>query len=245
MRYGRTLKKEKNVTDSDPKDCGDIYTLTAIKTGTRLFISHYEGDRSAGSAFNLFIDVERKRSIHSPIPVFTSDNWEPFEEGLVNVYGYLETPDYNGIGRKPLPIFVPYPSLKYAQVCKQKEKGRVVEVLQRVVFGNPDEVMKSLGVDSGGKINTAYIERLNLTIRNSLARFVRRGMNCSKDLRIHSHAIDFFQAWYNFVKPHQSLRREINAGRKKWAQRTPAMAEGLTDHVWSLKELLIFRVPIQ
>jgi len=50
---------------------------------------------------------------------------------------------------------------------------------------------------------------------------------------------------YNFVKPHQSLRREINAGRKRWTQRTPAMAEGLTDHIWSLKELLTFRVPIQ
>jgi hypothetical protein len=98
MRYGRTLKKEKNITDSDPEDCGDIYTLTAIKTETRLFISHYEGDRSAGSVINLFRDVERKRSIHSPIPVFTSDNWEPFEEGLVNVYGYLKTPHYNGMG---------------------------------------------------------------------------------------------------------------------------------------------------
>jgi len=245
MRYGPTLKKEKNVTDSDPEDCGDVYTLTAIKTETRLFICHHEGDRSTDAAINLFRDVERRRSIHSPIPVFTSDNWDPFEEGLVNVYGYLETPRYNGIGRKPLPKLIPYPSLKYAQVCKQKEKGRVVEVIQRVVFGDPDEVMEALGVDSGGKINTAYIERLNLTIRNSLARFVRRGMNCSKDIKIHSHAIDFFQAWYNFVKPHQTLRLEINEGRKRWSQRTPAMAEGLTDHVWSLKELLTFRVPIQ
>ena len=245
MRYGPTLKKEKNVTNSDPEGYGDVYTLTAIKTDTRLFICHHEGDRSTEAAISLFRDVERRRSIRSPIPVFTSDNWDPFEEGLVNVYGYLETPPYSGIGRKPLPILIPYPSLKYAQVCKQKEKGRVVEVLQRVVFGDPEEVMKSLGADSGGKINTAYIERLNLTIRNSLARFVRRGMNCSKDLLIHSHAIDFFQAWYNFVKPHQSLRREINVGRKRWTQRTPAMAEGLTDHVWSLKELLTFRVPIQ
>ena len=245
MRYGPILKKEKNVTDSDPEDCGDVYTLTAIKTETRLFICHHEGDRSTDAAINLFRDVERRRSIHSPIPVFTSDNWDPFEEGLVNVYGYLETPRYSGIGRKPLPKLIPYPSLKYAQVCKQKEKGRVVEVIQRVVFGDPDEVMEALGVDSGGKINTAYIERLNLTIRNSLARFVRRGMNCSKDLKIHSHAIDFFQAWYNFVKPHQTLRLEINEGRKRWSQRTPAMAEGLTDHVWSLKELLTFRVPIQ
>jgi hypothetical protein len=112
--------------------------------------------------------VERRRSIHSPIPVFTTDNWDPFKEGLVNVYSYLETPPYSGTGRKPLPVLIPYPNLKYAQVCKKKEKGKVVEVLQRVVFGYPEDVMKSLGIDPGGKINTACIERLNLTILNFL-----------------------------------------------------------------------------
>lgn len=126
-----------------------------------------------------------------------------------------------------------------------REKGRIVEVLQRIIFGRQEEVLESLCADSNGRISTAYIERLNLTIRNSLARFVRRGMNCSKDLNIHSHAIDFFQAWYNFIKPHKSLRIEINQCRKRWEQRTPAMADGLTDRIWSLKDLLTFRVPIQ
>ena len=103
-----------------------------------------------------------------------SDNWDPFEEGLVNIYGFLETPHYAGIGRKPYPVLVPYPNLKYAKVCKRRRNGRVFEVVQRVVFGDPKEVMKLLGADSGGSINTAYIERLNLKIRNSLARFVRK-----------------------------------------------------------------------
>jgi len=75
-----------------------------------------------------------------------------------------------------------------------------------------------LGADSGGKINTSYIERLNLTIRNSLARLVRKSMNCSKISVRHTHARDFFQAWYNFVKPHKSLRLRIDQGRKKWIQ---------------------------
>lgn len=193
----------------------------------------------------MFSDVERRRAIDSPIPVFTSDNWDPFEEGLVNVYGFLETPQYAGIGRKPYPVLIPYPSLKYAKVCKKRRNGRVVEVIQDIVFGDPTEVMKLLGVDSGGSINTAYIERLNLTIRNSLARFVRKTMNCSKILKRHSNALDFFQAWYNFVKPHKSLRLEINQGNKRWMQRTPAMAEGLTDHIWTIRELLDFRIPIQ
>lgn len=154
-------------------------------------------------------------------------------------------PHYCGIGRKPNPVLVPYPNLKYAKICKKRKNGRIIEVIQRIVYGNPEEVMRLLGVDYGGKINTAYIERINLTIRNSLARFVRKSMNCSKILRRHTHSLDFFQAWYNFVKPHKSLRLEVNQGRKRWMQRTPAMAEGLVDHVWTIKELMTFRVPIQ
>ena len=105
-------------------------------------------------------------------------------------------------------------SLKYAQVSKHRENGRVVEVLQRIAFGDQEDVMDSLGLYPGGRISIAYIERLNLTIRNSFARFVRRGMNWSKDLQIHSRAIDFIEAWYNFIKPYKSLRIEINQGKK-------------------------------
>lgn len=245
MKYGPTLKKQRNLRDSDPLDYGDTYSLTAIKPDSRLFISHHEGKRTASDAEELFKDIERKRSITSQIPVFTSDNWNPFEEGLVYVYSFTETPLYNGRGRRPLPVLVPYPNLKYARICKRRENGRVVEVVEEIVFGDPKEVLRLLGADSGGRINTSYVERLNLSIRNSLARFVRRGMNCSKNLIIHSKALDFFQAWYNFIKPHKSLRFELKNENRRWVQRTPAMVEGLTDRIWSLGELLCFRIPVQ
>ena len=166
--------------------------------------------------------------------MFTSDNWDTFEEGLVNIYGFLETPHYAGIENKPYPILVPYPNLKYAKVSKIRRNGRVIEVVQSVVFGDTKEVMKLLGADSGSSINTAYIERLNLTIRNSLARFVRKTLNCSKILKRHTYALDFFQASYNFVIPHKSLRLRAVQGNKRWMQRTPAMAEGLTDRIWTM-----------
>jgi hypothetical protein len=238
-------KKEKNVTDDDPDEYGDFYSLTAMESDTKLFISHHEGGRSTDDATELFNDLESKRSNTSPIPMFTSDDWDPFELGLLNVYGSLEQPPYCGIGRKPLPILVPHEDLKYAQVIKTVAKGQVVEVRQRVVFGDAEEILRLFGADSGGCINTSYIERINLTIRNSLARFIRKGMNFSKSARMHSRAIDFFQAWYNFVKPHKSLRLMVNCGNKRWLQRTPAMAQRLTDHIWTLKELLTFRVPVQ
>jgi len=156
MRSGLILKKEKNLLASDSDEFGDIYTLTAMKTDTRLFLSHHEGGRTTEDAIALFRDVEQRRSIHSPIPVFTSDNWDAFEEGLINVYGHLENPPYKEIGRRPLPVLVPYADLKYAQVYKRRRHRKVVEVVQRVIFGDFDEVVKALDADSGGKINTAY-----------------------------------------------------------------------------------------
>ncbi|MBC2708751.1 MAG: hypothetical protein HF977_13740 [ANME-2 cluster archaeon] len=231
--------------DVDPDECGDVYALTAMESNTKLFISHHEGGRSTDDATKLFNDLESKRSNTSPIPLFTSDDWDPFKLGLLNVYGSLEQPPYCGIGRKPHPVLVPPEDLKYAQVIKKIAKGQVVEELRRVVFGDADEIIRLFGADSGGCINTAYIERINLTIRNSLARFIRKGMNFSKNALMHSRAIDFFQAWYNFVKPHKSLRLMVNCGNKRWLQRTPAVAQKLTDHIWTLKELLTFRVPVQ
>jgi IS1 family transposase len=105
--------------------------------------------------------------------------------------------------------------LKSQKYARKERKGRIVEVIQQVVYGDTEEVMQLLGADSGGKINTSYIERLNLTIRNSLARFERKSMNRSKISGRHTHALDFFQAWYNFAKPHKSLRLRIDQGRKK------------------------------
>jgi hypothetical protein len=121
-------------------------------------------------------------------------------------------------------------SISKPKICQNMQttrEWRVIEVVEEV-FGEPDEVLLLLGVDSGGRINTSYVEKLNLSIRNSLARFLRRGMNCSKDLKIHSKDIDLFQAWYNFVKPHKSLRRELKNEKQKWMPRTPAIGRGLT-----------------
>ena len=185
------------------------------------------------------------RNASSPIPVFTSDDWDAFEEGLINVYGKIELPQYKGIGRIPLPKLVPLDDLKYVKVLKKKVKNYVVETIQRIIFGDPEEIFEMLGINSDGYIGTSYVERINLTIRTSLAIFIRKTMNFSKTLKMHQKAFDLFQAWYNFMKPHKSLRLKIDSGNRKWFQRTPAMAEGITDHIWNLKELLTFRVHVQ
>ncbi len=210
-----------------------------------MFLFHHEGKRSTKDAIELFSEVEKMRDAASPIPVFTSDDWDAFEEGLLNVYGKIELPPYKGIGRKPLPKLVPLEDLKYVKILKNKVNNCVVETVQRIIFGDPEEIFEMLGADSDGYIGTSYVERINLTIRTSIVRFVRKTMNFSKTMKMHTKAFDIFQAWYNFVKPHDSLKLRIYSGNRKWFQRTPAMAEGITDHIWSLKELLTFRVPVQ
>jgi hypothetical protein len=210
-----------------------------------LLLFHHEGKRSTKDAIELFNGVEKMRNTSSPIPVFISDDWDAFEEGLLNVYGKMELPQYKGIGRKPLPKLVPLDGLKYIKVLKEKVKNYVVETIQSIIFGDPEEIFEMLGVDSDGYIGTSYVERMNLTIRTSLVRFVRKTMNFSKKMKMHTRAFDLFQAWYNFIKPHDSLKLRIDSGNRKWFQRTPAMAERITDHIWSLKELLTFRVPVQ
>ena len=205
MKYGRSAKKQKNVSENDPEGVGDVYSLTAMHAESRLLICHHEGGRTVEDATALFMELERKRAIGLPLPVFVSDDWEAFANALLKVYGIIETPEYKGIGRKPGPVLVPPPYLKYAQIVKNKTNDEVAGMSQRVVYGDPKEVIELLCPMSKGHIHTAYIERMNLTFRNHLARFIRKTMNFSKDRRIHTGAVDFFQAWYNFVKPRDSL----------------------------------------
>jgi hypothetical protein len=133
----------------------------------------------------------------------------------------------------------PHPSV-YAQIVKQKIHGRLHTLIQRVRCGTTR--LAQLGL----AISTSLIERLNLTMRHTLAPLVRKSGNFCKDREQMRRRVVFFQAFYNFARPHQSLRVELSARapvrcgliHPKWHQRTPGMAAGLTDHVWTFRELL-------
>src|SRR4029450_2347275 len=103
----------------------------------------------------------------------------------------------------------------------------------------------------GRKINTAYVERLNLEIRQRVAAVGRRvNMLCQGEDSLRQQLV-VYHVYYNFCLPHASLRQPLAApiptngtgSARQWRPCTPAMAAGLTDHVWSLKEVLLFRVP--
>ncbi len=121
---------------------------------------------------------------------------------------------------------------------------RVVGVIRRVIQGSEAAVQAMVAqTQGGGSINTAYIERLNATFRERLACLVRRGRRLARQVATVSAGMSLVGAVYNFCTFHESLRQPGGAGEAKWVPRTPAMAAGITDHRWSVKELLGYRVP--
>ena len=97
---------------------------------------------------------------------------------------------------------------------------------------------------TGAMINTAYIERLNATFRSRLSCLTRRGRAIAQTQVLVSGGMWLVGGSYNFCTWHASLRERAPSGAsQKWKERTPAMAAGLTDHCWTLKEFLLYRVP--
>ncbi len=142
-------------------------------------------------------------------------------------------------GRPKAAYYEPSPDLKYATVHKTREKGRVVKIDFRVVLGTVAAVMAALQLSRvSNKINTAFVERQNGTDRNRNGRKVRKTYCFSKDWEVHDAVTYFTMYTYNFCWPVRTLRRQGPDGQ--WLPQTPAMAAGLTDHVWSLWKGLTF-----
>jgi transposase-like protein len=149
-------------------------------------------------------------------------------------------------GRRGRPRLVLAAGFLLGQVVKQYARRHVVSVKQRVVCGTAAEITAVLqATGTGTGIHTAYIERLNATFRSALAPLVRRGRALAHKVETLTAGMDLVGSAYNFCWVHASLRqRAPTGGPRKWQERTPAMAAGLTDHVWTLRELLSYRVPL-
>jgi transposase-like protein len=132
------------------------------------------------------------------------------------------------------------------QVVKQYAQRRVVGVVHRIVCGTPAAITAALVATRGGTVlNTAYIERLNATFRQHLVPLVRRGRALARTTTALTAGMSLVGCAYNLCWEHDSLRLAAPPGAPtKWRERTPAMAAGLTDHRWTMAELLHYQVPL-
>jgi hypothetical protein len=185
------------------------------------------------------------------VPLFLSDGNPSYLPAIVRHFGHwVQLPRRHSTGSAPKPRWMPLPGLLYAQVVKKTRRRRIVEIKRHVVIGTQAAVDQVLSV-WGWVINRAFVERLNLSLRQRVAPIRRRSATSCKSEDGLTQPLILFQVYHNFVLAHASLRLPLaepvatngNGSAKRWQPRTPAMAAGLTDHRWSLREVLMFRVP--
>ena len=199
-----------------------------------------------GSWFLLWVDVGPRTQEQAALmlaqvvarvrelPLFLTDGWKAYSAALLQVLGIVYRRRRRGkVGRKPKPRLVAPKHLFYAQVVKvRNQRGQVAEVNRRVVFGGPRRFMQQLRLRQlGTTIQTAFMERWYGTLRGLVAPLRRRTRCLSWSWGRHRGRLWLMVSLYNFVMPHKSLRQ----GRTR---RTPAMARGLTDHIWSYREYI-------
>jgi hypothetical protein len=185
------------------------------------------------------------------VPLFLSDGHPNYLPAIITHFGHWVQPlRRQARGPALKPRWMPLPELLYAQVIKKMRLRRIVEVKHLVVLGVKAMVDQVLSV-CGWQINTSFVERLNLSLRQRVSAIRRRSATSCKGEDGLGHQLTLFQVYHNFVLPHASLRQALaepiptrgTGSAKWWRPCTPAMAAGLTDHVWSLKEVLFYRVP--
>jgi IS1 family transposase len=226
------------------------WVWVAMDPESKLLLTIEVGDRTLAMAQRV---VHHVAQVLAPdcAPLFLTDGFREYLTALLTHYGHwVQPPRRQATGPAPKPRWMPLPGLLYAQVIKTVRRRRLVRVRHRVVFGSL-EAVNHLLAPLGWHINTAFVERINLTIRQHVAAIGRRVTTLCKDEEGVRQQLALYHVYYNFCLPHASLRQPLpqpvptkgTGSATQWRPWTPAMAAGLTDHVWTLREVLLFRVP--
>ncbi len=232
-------KQEKHCDRADPADDfqGDCWDHVAYDPEHRLVVSVVTGRRTEDHT-RLLVEDFHARTGGRVMGLMTSDEYPAYAAAILDVYGEeIQPPRRGARGRMPAPRVVPPAELVYATVHKTRENNRVVAVEERPVFGTPANLKAALDRSAvSDRVNTVDIERHNGTDRNRNARKTRKSYCFSKDWDVHAAVTYFTMDSYNFCWPVRTLRERGEEGC--WQQRTPAMAAGLADHIWTLQEWL-------
>ncbi len=226
------------------------WVWTAMDPESKLLLVMDVGPRTLAMAQRV---VHHVTEILAPAcgPLWVTDGLKDYGTALLTHFGdWMQPERRQAKGPRPKARWRPLPQLLYAQVVKSYRRRRIVAVKHRVVFGTMARVKQVLAA-RGWQINTAFVERLNLDIRQRVAAVGRRVNTLCQGADGLRQQLAVFQTYHNFVLPHASLRQPLltpEATHGRGSARlgrpcTPAMAAGLTDHVWSLQEVLLCRVP--
>ena len=222
------------------EDIGDIWLHVAFEPRFKLFLAIVPAKRTLAN-IRLVTRTVRMRS-DGHMPLFTGDEYVGNLDALLWEFGQLAREDRQGlVGRPPQSSqLIPTSGINFAVVNKVRENGKVRSVKPEIVLGSERKIQKILDESPCSRhINISFVERSNLHQRLNNRRVTRKTLGFSKKLGMHEAQIWLCRGYYHYVRPHSSLKMRSDDG-KHWIQKTPAMAAGVTNHIWSMKELLTF-----
>ena len=231
-------KKKKSADEKEPEEAiGKKWIWTALDTTTRLIVCYLIGDRTLVDARRFLKDLISRTE---ELPLFTSDELPHYADGLIELFHKLVQPEPTGLrGRPRNPVKIVDKNLDYAIVHKTREKGRVVKVEWKIVFGSAERIKKRLEALPSNTINTSFVERSNLNWRMWDAHLTRKSLMFAKSFCWLRAKFSLCVGFYNFIRPHETLSRGSD---RVFRPNTPAMVAGITDHPWTVKELLYYKI---
>jgi len=216
-----------------------LWIWTAVTAKSKLILALHIGGRSTDDGCYLIHQMSHRLK-PGLLPVFTSDGLNQYFYALTAHFGYWDKPP-----RARKFHWFPDPRLHYAQLRKNRQ-GYRLKFLYSIIRLGTREVLRQLLKDLGltGKVQTAYVERSNLTLRELIAPLSRRTWSLAYDVEHLNLHIQWGLLYYHLARPHQSLQRNIR-GPSKYRYVTPTMAAGLAQRCWSVADLLHLPVPEQ
>ena len=202
--------KAKNVPDEHKGEFGfgDVWTWTAIDAETKLVPCWHLGGRDGRDAWDFIANLRSRLANRVQL---TTDGHKAYLEAIEGAFG-------GDVDYAMLIKLYGQPETREAQ--RRYSPAECIGAEKKTITGSPDAAL----------VSTSYVERQNLTMRMSMRRFTRLTNGFSKKLDNHMHALSLHFMWYNFARPHKSLSNPY--------PRTPAMAAGVSDHIWTAEEIV-------
>lgn len=238
MDYGLMFGiREKKSNHEESADQGTFWRVTILESATRLRVSRAI-EKLEVQATEQALGLLQRRSSKTMPPPLASDGGSGCEDAMLEVYGQI--PPYSGRRRRPKRK-VAAAGWKYLKVIKYPTSNQRTKPIRKVIFGHLKEVLSLLAK------GTVKVERTHLTMRLSNGRLTRKTLGYSKKLENHRLSAAWEDIFYNLSHPIRTLKIKLPEAdnpksnkrfEPKWLHRSAAMAAGLADHVWSVKELL-------
>lgn len=220
---------------------GIAWLAMAIAVSTRLWLGGVVSANRDKDLIMSLIKQVRSCALYRPL-LFCVDGLITYVSAIQKMFAISISN-----GKRGRPSLAGWENLCIVRVIKQVSGKRVVGITQRLACGTWRQACLLLKQTQNTlNAHTAYIERINATFRSRITALIRRGRSLVRHLSTLRNGMYLVGSVYNFCTPHKSLRKELYlpANRHRWIPMTPAMAIGITDHVWTVRELLSYQVSL-